>query len=224
MEFELALRLPQEDTATVLPLRLAYRQGILLVLDHAGGLAQLTEDWEAANDLAGVTGRIVHWYEGTGARKTGTYGFEAVLLESGRRDTNTFMWLTFSEFGVPAINVIPEPSRTSHDLAMPLSGAEFVRGRCTDELQAIQALLQECHPAEIEDDIKDHAPWLKAGGGMKVGSGFSLYGDDIAEEAVVFDYPDRSQMAVTALSIHLAPVTFTPESTQRVLWGQFGRA
>ena len=223
MEFELALRLPREDTAAVLPLRLAYRQGIVLVLDNAGGLAQLAEDWEAANDLAGVTGRIVHWYEGTGARKTGTYGFEAVLLD-GRKDTDTSVWLTFSELCVPAINVVAEPSRTRHDLAMPLSGAEFVSGRCRDELEAIQTLLQECHPAEIEDDIKEHAPWLKAGGGMKVGSGFTLCGDDIAEEAVVFDYPDSSQMAVTADSIHLVPVTFTPESSRRVLWGQFGRA
>lgn len=223
MEFGLALRLPSEDTAAVLPVRLAYRRGIVLVLDNAGGLSQLAEDWEAANDLAGVTGRIVHWYETTRSKTTGTYGFEAVLLD-GRKDTDVSVWLTFSELYVPSLTVVAETSRSRHELAMPLSGAEFVSGRCRDELVAIQTLLQECHPGEIEEDIKEHAPWLKAGGGMQVGSGFSLGGDDIAEEAVIFDYPDRSQMAVTADAIHLAPVTFTPDTSQRVLWGQFGRA
>ena len=224
MECELALRLPNADSATVLPLRLAYRQGVLLVLDNSGGLTQFAEDWEAANDLAGVTGRIIHWYDRKGADRTGTYGFETMLLGPGRRDTDKTVWLTFGELGVPSINIAPGLDRDDLDLAMPLSGAEFVRGRCHKELKAIQALLLEDHPTEIEEDIKAHAPWLSAGGGMAVGSRLSLYGDDVEEEAVVFDYPDRSQMAVTALSIHLAPVTFSPEGSHRVLWTQFGRA
>jgi hypothetical protein len=143
MEYELALRRPNESTASVLPLRLAYRHETLLVLDNKGGLAHFAEDWNAAND---------------------------------------------------------------------------------NELKAIQDLLVEAHPTEIEDDIKAHAPWLSAGGGMKVGSRLSLYGVEVTEEAVVFDYPDQSQMAVTALSIHIPPVTFSPEDGHRRLWGQFGRA
>ena len=224
MEFELALRLPSESVATVLPLRLAYRQGIVLVLDNVGGLKQLAEDWEAANDLAGVTGRIVHWYEGHGLGKSGTFGFETILLNASRRATEQSVWLTFSEFCVPSIDVTLAPERSRHDLAMPMSGAEFVRGRCPGELKAIQDLLRESHPSEIEDDIKEHAPWLNVGGAMITGSQISINGEDIAEEAVVFDYPDQSQMAVTAQSIYLSPVTFARDDSRRMHWGQYGRA
>lgn len=224
MEYELALRLPNESTAPLLPLRLAYRHGTLLVLDNKGGLAQFAEDWNAANDLAGVTGRIIHWYMGKGVEKTGTYGFEAILLGPGRSDTDKTVWLTFGELGLHSINVTPALDENGRDHAMPLSGAEFVHGRCYNELKAIQDLLVEAHPTEIEDDIKAHAPWLSAGGGMKVGSRLSLYGEEVPQEAVVFDYPDQSQMAVTALSIHIPPVTFSPEDGHRKLWGQFGRA
>lgn len=223
MDYELALRLPNEITAPVLPLRLAYRHGTFLVLDHKGGLAQFAEDWYAANDLAGVTGRIIHWYTGKGVEKTGIYGFETILL-SGRSDTDKTVWLTFGELGENSINVTPALDENGRDHAMPLSGAEFVHGRCYNELKAIQGLLVKSHPTEIEEDIKAHAPWLNAGGGMKVGSRLSLYGEEVREAAVVFDYLDQSQMAVTALSIYIPPVTFSPEDGQRRLWGQFGHA
>ena len=224
MEFELALQLPDSDVASILPLRLAYRQNVLMVLDSEGRLDNFADDWEAANDLAGVTGRIIHWFQRKGHARTGAYGFEALVLGPDRMNTGKAVWLTFGELCEPAITVALTVDREELEFATPLSGAEFVRGRCGAELKAIQALLVDAHPAVIEDDIKAQAPWLSAGGSMHVGSEFCLFGEDIPEEAVVFDYPDQSQMAVTARAIHLAPVTFSPETTHRVLWGQFGNA
>jgi hypothetical protein len=191
---------------------------MFIVLDNTGGLDQFAEDWEAANDLAGVSGGIVHWYEGrTNAR--GTYGFETIVLGPL---TERSVWLTFGQLGIPAIKVTPSLNPNEVRFAMPMSGAEFVRGRCCAELAAIQALLVDHHPAEIEDDIRTRASWLSAGGGMKVGSQLSLFGREVAEEAVVFEFPDQSQLAVTARSIHVAPMTFVPQKNRRILWGMFG--
>ena len=224
MEFELALRLPDTATVPVLPLRLVYRQNVVMVLDGNGSLDDFPEDWEAANDMAGVTGRIIHWFDNGIGRKGGTYGFEAILLAPGRRDTEKSVWLTFTKFEEPVVDVTAALNRDEVELAMPLSGAEFVRGRCQTELKAIQALLVDAHPTVIEDDIRAHAPWLTAGGEMRVGSRLSLFGEDVPEEAVVFNYLDHSQMAVTARSIHVPPITYGPNGSERIHWGYFGRA
>jgi hypothetical protein len=97
MEFELALQLPDSDVASILPLRLAYRQKVLMVLDSEGRLDNFAEDWEAANDLAGVTGRIIHWFQRKGHARTGAYGFEALVLGPDRLNTGKAVWLTFGE-------------------------------------------------------------------------------------------------------------------------------
>ena len=224
MQFELALRLPNAGTAAVLPLRLNISDGRFLVLDSKGGLAEFVDDWDAANDLAGVTGSIIHWYEGKGVGKSGRYGFETIILAPGRTNTNKSVWLTFAVFGMPLVEVTAMVDRTQVDHAMPLSGAEFVQGRCPLELKAIQELLVKDHPAVVEDEIRAHARWLNSGGAMKVGSRINLHGEDVDEEAVVFIYPDQSQMAVTASSIHVPPLTFSREQTKRILWSDFGHA
>ncbi len=174
--------------------------------------------------MAGLTGRIIHWYEDRKGRKVGTYGFETIVLAPGSRDTKRSVWLTFAKFGEPSIDVSPALNQEDIELATPLSGAEFVRGRCEAELRAIQALLVDAHPAVIEDDIRAQALWLNVGGGMRTGSQLSVCGEDVTEEAVVFDYPDQSQMAVTARAIYVPPITYAPTKMERIHWAQYGHA
>lgn len=155
--------------------------------------------------------------------EVGRYGFEALLLGPGRFDTNCSVWLEFPAIGVPDVKIAPLPLLHELRHASPMSGAEFVLGRCRAELDSIQAVLRSTHPTEAEDEIASHAPWLSAGSAMKVGLRMVFCDEDIDEEVVGFDFPDGSQIAVTVDKIYLCPVTFGPDRTRSV-WGKFGHA
>jgi hypothetical protein len=222
MTFEIALHVPQSKTIFVLPLKLTYVNGTFMVLDAQKGLDSIPSDWETCLDLAGVNGRILHWFESKGDR-VGLYGFETILLDTDHQPNGRSVWLTTDRLENPMVQVRTQLEPTSR-LQTPMCGAEFIRGRCADEVREIQKLLTEYQAQEVEDEIKANAPWLSTEGNtMKVGS-LILHGEETRDDAVVFSYPDKSKMGITQHRVIIPPVTFSPGNRDLMMWHNFGRA
>lgn len=202
-----------------LPLNLDAHGHDLYLRDNDGTFDRLVEDMGDSADMAGVYGQILHWH-GDKGDMTGRFGFPVMTMTPQGAVGNTYMLATTILSGGMDVKVL---DRLPHmRLSMPVCAADYVKSVRRDEVEAIKGLLADNHPEEVSGDIRDRASWLESSDvRMAVGT-FAFAGREI--QGVRFDYPDRSQMAITAQEVVVPMVTYAKGDRSRVMWGEFGRA